>query len=180
MENIISFGGLSADVQKKVIKDIRNSDSYFFRANNFIRQDAKEQIVPLPCYMFDLIYGAVRIRNEVPHMALSKLSIKTRSVENVRDLLVDALDLGVIASNCVITRVEINYNHFGDVMVEMAGDAEDVARIKPFAITAVYELVSKLNSFAGERIKEYYSDQGIIDYFYEFDTAFLPDGIIVG
>lgn len=180
MENIISFGGLSTDVQKKIISDIRNSDPYFFRVNDFIRSDAKEQIVPLPYYMFDLIFGAVRIRDEVPHMALSKLHIKTFSAQNVRDLLVGALDLGVIASDCAITSVEINYNHFGDATVDMAGNAEDVARIKPLTTTAVYELVSKLNSFAGSRIKEYYSDQCIIDYFYEFDTAFLPDGTIVG
>ena len=55
MENIVSFGGLSTDVQKKVIKDIRNSDSYFFRVNNFIRQDSKDQIIPLQNYMFDLL-----------------------------------------------------------------------------------------------------------------------------
>lgn len=180
MENIVSFGGLSAEVQEKVIKEIRNSDFYFFRVNDFIRSDAKEQIVPLPYYMFDLIFGAVRIRDEVPNMVLSKLKIKTRFTENVRDLLVGVLDLGVVASDCAITSVEINYNHFWDVVVEMAGNAEDVARIKPFAITAVYELISKLKSFASERIKEYYSDQCIIDYFYEFDTAFLPDGTIVG
>ena len=180
MENIVSFGGLSAEVQWKVIKEIRNSDFYFFRVNDFIKSDAKEQIVPLPYYMFDLIFGAVRIRDEVPHMALSKLHVKTFSAQNVRDLLVGALDLGVIASDCAITRVEINYNHFGDATVDMAGDAEDVARIKSLATTAVYELVNKLNSFAGSRIKEYYSDQCIIDYFDEFDTAFSLDGTIVG
>ena len=180
MENIVSFGGLSAEVQEKVIKEIRNSDFYFFRVNDFIKSDAKEQIVPLPYYMFDLIFGAVRIRDEVPHMALSKLHIKTFSAQNVRDLLVGALDLGVVASDCAITRVEINYNHFGDATVDMAGDAKDVTRIKPLVTTAVYELVGKLNSFAGARIKEYYSDQCIIDYFYEFDTGFLTDGTIIG
>ena len=181
MENVIvSFGGLTADVQKKVIKDIRNSGSYFFRVNNFIRQDAKENIVPLHSYMFDLLFGAVRICDEVPNMALSKLKIKTLSAENVRDLLVEALNLGAIASDCGITSVEINYNHFGDVSIDMAGDAEDVARIKPLATAAVYKLVQKLNSFAVEQIKEYYSDQCVIDYFYEFDTAFSPDGTIVG
>ena len=181
MENVIvSFGGLTADVQKKVIKDIRNSGSYFFRVNNFIRQDAKENIVPLHSYMFDLLFGAVRICDEVPNMALSKLKIKTLSAENVRDLLVDVLGLGAVASDCAITSVEINYNHFGDIVVEMSGDTKDVARIKSLAITAVYELVSKLNSFAGERIKEYYSDQCIIDYFYEFDMVFFPNGTIVG
>lgn len=180
MENIVSFGGLSAEVQEKVIKEIRNSDFYFFRVNDFIRSDAKEQIVPLPYYMFDLIFGAVRIRDKVPNMVLSKLKIKTRFTENVRDLLVEALDLGVIVSDCAITSVEINYNHFGDVTVEMAGDAEDVARIKPLVTTAVYELVGKLNSFAGARIKEYYSAQCIIDYFDEFDTVFSLDGTIVG
>lgn len=180
MENIVSFGGLSAEIQRKVIREIRNSDFYFFRVNDFIKSDAKEQIVPLPHYMFDLLYGAVRIQDSVPHMALSKLRIKTRSAENVRDLLVDALDLGVLALDFAITSIEINYNHFGDVVVEMSGDTKDVARIKPLAITAVYELVSKLNSFAGERIKEYYSDQCIIDYFYEFDMVFFPNGTIVG
>ena len=180
MENIVSFGGLSAEIQRKVIGEIRNSDFYFFRVNDFIKSDAKEQIVPLPHYMFDLLYGAVRIQDSVPHMALSKLRIKTRSAENVRDLLVDALDLGVLALDFAITSIKINYNHFGDVVVEMSGDTKDVARIKPLAITAVYELVSKLNSFAGERIKEYYSDQCIIDYFYEFDMVFFPNGTIVG
>ena len=180
MENIVSFGGLSTDVQKKVIKDIRNSDSYFFRVNNFIRQDSKDQIIPLQNYMFDLLFGAVRICDEVPNMALSKLKIKTFSAENVRDLLVDVLGLGSVASDCAIASVEINYNHFGDVTVEMAGDAEDVALIKPLATTAVYELVGKLNSFAGEQVKEYYSDECIIDYFNEFDTAFSLDGTIVG
>ena len=180
MENIVSFGGLSAEVQRKVIREIRNSDFYFFRVNDFIRSDAKEQIVPLPYYMFDLLFGAVRIQDPVPHMSLSKLHVKTLSAENVRDLLVDALDLGVIVSGCAITSVEINYDHFGDVTVSMAGDAEDVARIKPFVITAIYELISKLNSFASTQIKEYYSDQSIIDYFNEFDTVFSPDGVIFG
>ena len=180
MENIVSFGGLTADIQKKVIKEIRNSDSYFFRVNGFIRQDAKEQIVPLHNYMFDLLFGAVRIYDEVPNMALSKLKIKTFSAENVRDLLVDALGLGAVASDCAITSVEINYNHFGDVVVEMFGDAEDVALIKPLATTAVYELVGKLNAFAGKQVKECYSEECIVDYFNEFDTAFSLDGTIVG
>lgn len=82
MENIVSFDGLSLELQRKVLGEVREGKFYLERAQDMIR-DRIIEITPCPGSLLEISFTKPLFVNGIPEYAVAKLKVNSGS-GNVR------------------------------------------------------------------------------------------------
>ena len=83
MENIVSFDGLSLELQRKVLNEIREGKFYLERTQDMIRDKIVEIVLCCPGSLLEISFTKPLFVNGIPEYAVAKLKVNSGS-GNVR------------------------------------------------------------------------------------------------
>ena len=78
MESIVSFNGLSLELQRKVLSEVREGKFYLERAQDMIR-DKIVEIVPCPGSLLEISFTKPLFVNGIPEYTVDELKVNSGS-----------------------------------------------------------------------------------------------------
>lgn len=178
MENLVSFSGLSPEVQRRVLNDMKQSGFYYRRSRDMVREKVFEN-APLSQRLFDFSFSEPRFVNGVPHVHVRHLKGSMTARSDYREIY----DLvgGDWRKSLDVRGIEFEFYEGGCGKVSVRCDSGDAKEIEKQIFAVLEKFIDDVNNeFLPKWFKELYEDECIVDYFNEFDTAFTLDGTIVG
>lgn len=178
MENLVSFSGLSHDVQRRVLDSIKEGIFYYRRSRDMVREKVFEN-APLSRRLFDFAFSEPEFSDGVPKVHIRHLKGGATSRSDYREIY-DLIG-GDWRKSLDVRGIEFEFHEGGRGKVSVRCDSGDAKEIEKQVFAVLEKFIDDANNeFLPKWFEELYSGQCVIDYFNEFDTTFTPDGTIVG
>ena len=178
MENFVSFSGLSPEVQRRVLDSIKAGSFYYRRSRDMVREKVFEN-APLSQRLFDFSFSEPRFVNGVPHVHVRHLKGSMTARSDYREIY-DLIG-GDWRKSLDVRGIEFEFHEGGRGKVSVRCDSGDAKECEKQIFESLESFISELNKeLLPKWFNDLYEDECVVDYFNEFDTAFTPDGTIVG
>jgi len=178
VENLVSFSGLSPEVQRRVLDSIKEGVFYYRRSRDMVREKVFEN-APLSRRLFDFAFSEPEFSDVVPKVHIRHLKGGATSRSDYREIY-DLIG-GDWRKSLDIRGIEFEFHEGGRVNVSVRCDSGDAKEIEKQVFAVLEKFIDDANNeFLPKWFEELYEDECVVDYFNEFDTAFTPDGTIVG
>ena len=178
MENLVSFSGLSPEVQRRVLNDMKQSGFYYRRSRDMVRENVFEN-APLSQRLFDFSFSEPRFVNGIPHVHVRHLKGSMTARSDYREIY-DLIG-GDWRKSLDVREIEFEFHEGGRGKVSVRCDSGDAKEIEKQVFEVLEKFIDDVNNeFLPKWFEELYSDECVVDYFNEFDTVFLENGTIAG
>ena len=178
MENLVSFSGLSPDIQRRVLDNMKAGGFYYRRSRDMVRERVFEES-PISRRLFDFALSEPEFVGGVPRVHVRHLKGRASFVSDYREIY----DLvgGDWRKSLDVRGVEFEFREGGDVEVSVRCDSSDAKEIEKQVFEVLEKFIDDVNNkFLPKWFEELYSNECVVDYFQEFDTVFTENGSIVG
>lgn len=178
MENLVSFSGLSPDIQRRVLDNMKAGGFYYRRSRDMVRERVFEES-PISRRLFDFALSEPEFVGGVPRVHVRHLKGSATSISDYREIY----DLvgGDWRKSLNVRDIEFEFRENGRVEISVRCDNGDTKEIERRVFAVFESFINKLNTeLLPKWFDGLYSDECVIDYFQEFDTVFTENGSIVG